>query len=237
MNSYWLPRHVWLCCTEDAGIWLDAKKDRYSGVSLEKLLSLRDVLIGGQRLSPRVCVHVSAPPFDSNFCEELTAQGLLTSDPTLGREYTPPTIQPPDCSFRLDGSKVAGVSFADVYLFVRAFTITTVLLHGHSLHLALEHVRRKKTALKASPGIDTRNVVARTRAFAIIRSFFYTAESHCLFDSLALFEFLAGHSVRSDLVVGVRTGPFQAHAWVQAGNVALNGEAAYCRSFYPILHI
>jgi hypothetical protein len=63
----------------------------------------------------------------------------------------------------------------------------------------------------------------------------YPRRPVCLFDSLALTHFLlrAGH--RAQIVFGVRTHPFAAHAWVEADQHIVNDEQLYCASFTEIL--
>jgi len=58
--------------------------------------------------------------------------------------------------------------------------------------------------------------------------------SRCLPRSLALLDFLAGRDCPAQLVFGVRTHPFEAHCWVQAGNIVLNDTVSRLRWYAPI---
>lgn len=60
------------------------------------------------------------------------------------------------------------------------------------------------------------------------------ASGRCLPASLLLINFLRLGGVAADLVIGVRTHPFEAHCWVETGGKVLNDEIGYCRSFSPI---
>ncbi len=53
-----------------------------------------------------------------------------------------------------------------------------------------------------------------------MRTFTYTANQSCMFDSLTLFYFLRAFGVRATWVFGVQTGPFAAHCWLQQPNRA-----------------
>jgi hypothetical protein len=64
---------------------------------------------------------------------------------------------------------------------------------------------------------------------------FYPRSYLCLFDSLALIHFLARFDVYPDWVFGVNADPFEAHCWVQAGNVVLNDTVARVSGFTPIM--
>src|SRR5262249_5417786 len=72
-------------------------------------------------------------------------------------------------------------------------------------------------------------------AFNFVRPLLYTQNDRCLLDSLTLINFLATYGFFPNLVFGINTRPFVAHAWVQDGNNCLNYPADYVRSFSPIL--
>ena len=57
----------------------------------------------------------------------------------------------------------------------------------------------------------------------------------CLYQSFLLLDILACHDLRADWVFAVRTWPFAAHCWVQAGDVVLNDTVDYVSSFEPIM--
>jgi len=59
----------------------------------------------------------------------------------------------------------------------------------------------------------------------------------CLFDSLALFEFLAGYDCFPHLVFGVVADPFEAHCWLQAGTAVLNDDLERTGRYRPILRV
>lgn len=58
--------------------------------------------------------------------------------------------------------------------------------------------------------------------------------ARCLPRSLALLDFLARRGCPAQLVFGVRTHPFEAHCWVQAGNIVLNDTLSRVRWYTPI---
>ena len=72
-------------------------------------------------------------------------------------------------------------------------------------------------------------------AYETLRPFVFTAREKCLLDSLALVMFLAKDGLLPRWVIGVRTGPFGAHSWVQCGTTVLNDQHEYVRQFRPIL--
>jgi hypothetical protein len=74
-------------------------------------------------------------------------------------------------------------------------------------------------------------------AFIRLRPLLFGAQDACLFDSLALVRFLATYGLFPMCVIGVQTGPFAAHCWVQHGDVVFNDEPEYVRRFTPILAV
>jgi hypothetical protein len=80
---------------------------------------------------------------------------------------------------------------------------------------------------------------AQDRCIALARRF---AEAHlylpglarCLPRSLALIDFLQRHGATAQLIFGVRTHPFEAHCWVQSGDVILNDTVSRASWYTPI---
>jgi hypothetical protein len=65
----------------------------------------------------------------------------------------------------------------------------------------------------------------------------FGAQDACLYDSLALLRFLSYYGVFPTCVIGVQTGPFGAHCWVQYQAVVFNDAPEYVRRFTPILAV
>ncbi|MEZ0498117.1 lasso peptide biosynthesis B2 protein [Sphingomonas sp. IW22] len=64
---------------------------------------------------------------------------------------------------------------------------------------------------------------------------FLSAENRCLVRSFALARSLTGHSITFTLAIGVRTGPFGAHCWVQIGDKSLSDHRDKSREYSPVL--
>ena len=72
-------------------------------------------------------------------------------------------------------------------------------------------------------------------AFTRLRPLFYTLRGACLLDSLTLIHFLSAEGIHPDWVFGVKTEPFDAHCWVQQGELLLNDVPDRVRQYSPIL--
>jgi hypothetical protein len=66
---------------------------------------------------------------------------------------------------------------------------------------------------------------------------FVPFQGQCLFRSFLLLAFLRAGGGDADWVIGVRTYPFEAHCWLQAGDIVLDDAAERVCGFTPILVI
>jgi hypothetical protein len=110
-------------------------------------------------------------------------------------------------------------------------------LRRQPFQLIVEAVRERKSRNASRAG---RTDFERARLLASVFErlrLFYPRSYLCLFDSLALIHFLARFHVYPDWVFGVNADPFEAHCWVQVGNVVLNDTVARVSAFTPIMHV
>jgi hypothetical protein len=68
-----------------------------------------------------------------------------------------------------------------------------------------------------------------------LRPLVLTKHDRCVHDSLTLLGFLASEGLFPHWVIGVKTGPFGAHSWVQSGATVLNDLHENVRRYRPIL--
>jgi hypothetical protein len=105
-----------------------------------------------------------------------------------------------------------------------------------------KHLREVVSAVrkrKASAGGDTLDLDALRRHAAIYAKLrpWYPRRYLCLYDALALVEFLARRNLFPKWVFAVQAQPFGAHCWVQAGEHLLNEVTEYALEFTPIMTI
>jgi hypothetical protein len=104
-----------------------------------------------------------------------------------------------------------------------------VTIRSRRLDLALASFSRRKTT-HPTPRAAIAEEVAR---FELMRPWYPRARV-CLFDSLALMNFLLARGLAPTLVLGVRARPFSAHCWLESGAVCLNDAAEACDAYTPI---
>jgi hypothetical protein len=228
--GYFLLPWIHVCFTSDGAVFLDVKHDRYVGLEHPKAQILRRLL--------------SQQPADDemdSLGRELVASGLLTSTAQHRREpIEAPSIDAPD-SLLIDSldNDAPRPSALHVLRFLTACATVWVHLHLGSLDRALARARRRKQKLlRSARSVDMEKARQATRVFVHLRTFVYTARDHCLFDSLTLSDYLQRCGVLTSCVFGVRTLPFAAHCWVQAGKSLLTETSVeYVADFSPILVI
>lgn len=237
MCTYLLPRHVHVHVSPDASIFLDLRRDKYVGLDESQTRAMAR-LVRGWEASERLSSDssVTQDQSETSLAQKLLREGLLTSDESTGKTASSPDLTPVHSALAdLDVDGRPAIQFHHVL----NFFLSSVRVRWRLKHQSLETI--SDAVLKAkSPASDSDDagVLGKmhelTHVYEYIRPFFYTQREQCLFDSMALVQFLASYNVFPTLVLGVRAMPFEAHAWVQYGPYVLNGMPEYIRLFKPI---
>ncbi|WP_158013976.1 lasso peptide biosynthesis B2 protein [Sphingomonas sanxanigenens] len=122
---------------------------------------------------------------------------------------------------------------------------TLVLALYWELNISIQlRSRALSAAIRRAAEIPTRSrldsALRGSRMSRMVSAFEYTAfvfgrTNRCLARSLAMFSLCRAHGIPVHFVVGVRSDPFAAHAWVQKGDVVLNDTAEQVNLYTPIL--
>jgi hypothetical protein len=227
MSTYFLPPAVHACFTGDGTVFLDLKHDKYFGLDRHKTSLLRSLLDDN---------HPARDGEHDILASELLERGLLTTDAAAGRLFEPALVELPDAPL-LDSviDEAPRLRFSHLLHFVGACITVWIALKRHSLLYAVQRLKRHRAARVDHCDVDTAQEFVRV--FQYLRPFFYVARDNCLFDSLALTEFLRRRGVQTTCVLGVRTLPFAAHCWVQTGRLLVDGLPAQVARFQPILSV
>lgn len=227
-----LAGHVRACTMSDQVVLLDLRRSRYLALGLRQW----EILIGTTSRPPvgRPGGREDRQGDIGRLADSLLRQGILTSLPTHGAQDD--ALQTPDTSLDVRGAMpYSAIGARRIWHFMAAAAWATAALRLRSLRSIVDHVGRRTSRL-THPGADHQSTMRdAVAAFEALRPLMFTALDKCLYDSLALACFMAGEGLKTQWVIGVKTQPFAAHSWVQAGSVVLNELHENVRSFKPIL--
>lgn len=247
--QYFLPKGVFLCAVDDVIVFLDLCDDRYISLEAKMTLPLLSHLSKDTKLltgpamtsirensSQKVQAILEGNDSFKECLADLSKDNLLTTDKARAAELPLPVIKVP--TLDLSGydfdhkphltAKHVGVFFwACCRAFFKVKFLTTERI--------ARSVRNRKRQRQNSTNTDTDKIRDLVEIFKILRPVFFTAQGHCLFDSLALIEFMALYDIYPDWVFGVKMGPFQAHCWVQDINFIYNEDIDKAHFFTPIM--
>ncbi|HEV7610806.1 MAG TPA: lasso peptide biosynthesis B2 protein [Steroidobacteraceae bacterium] len=219
-------------------IILSAKHDRYSCVAHDELVTIGPRLQGWRdpdfEVFKPVCLGESTCFAENRLIESLVSKEIITSNPAHGKPFA--EFEYPAPVTEIEGSgNIASTSrsFLRTVRFLTACAKAHWYLKTQSLAhtLATIESRRRTVASK-----DATHAQALVSAFKSLRPF-YPRPYVCLFDSLALLEFLAGYRYFPRLVFGVVADPFEAHCWLQNGTTLLNDHLERVSRYKPILSV
>jgi hypothetical protein len=236
MQPYLLAAHVYPCVTGQHVVLMDLERDKYIAVAPAHRLA---PWVRGWPVSAAAgdCADPDSHADPDPLVSQMLAQGMLVSDPQLGKPAQPLTAVAARGSlvqFDLDARRQSFA--ADLPRLAVGHARARLSLAVRPIQSLVESVRERKArgAGKAAPA-DERLLRARVRAFTRLRPLFYTVRGACLLDSLTLLNFLAPEGIHPDWVFGVKTEPFDAHCWVQQGEMLLNDVPDRVRQYSPLL--
>ncbi len=239
-SQYALADHVFLCRDGEYLVMLDLKADRYWVIEARRTAGLGAWVAGwpadGRQGSPLLQRAPCAEPIPeplAAIAQDLHARGVLTKRLDTGKDASP--VDPSHPREDLPASaETAGSWFA----FLASLLVARISLSMCPFERVVRRARQRKQ-LQADPGggVELRRISALVEAFARYRLLSFSSRDACLFDSLALLEYLAWHGIHPDWVFGVRARPFAAHCWLQAGDVVLNDTVEHASGYTPIMRI
>lgn len=238
MNHYLLHRYVHLCATEKSAILMDLRHDAYIGLDQVQASALSK-LVRGWPASNSASDDANDDKNALAFAEQLVRRHLLTKDDSQGKDCHPLMLEPVETSLVDKYSDLAAqIRPGDIGKFLMACLRAKLGLSCLTLEKVVRRMEQRKLRQHdASEVLDLNRLQALMVKFHYLRSFAYTSRGNCLFDSLVVIEFLAAYRLFPVWVIGVNPKPFAAHSWVQQGNLVLNGEPGFVRTFTPIVAV
>jgi hypothetical protein len=232
-RQYAICEHAHTCLAGRHIVFLDIERDKYLCLDLETTVTLLPHLNGRLLFfEDSLLSECAAWAGVARILAELEQRNLIVQLPL---DQTAPRFEQIAPATRsicgATGNKHPRTA-AGAGEFILAVTRTAVLLRWRTLAKTVAHVtRRRKSAATSCAGVGPELFVQR---FVSYRS--RTAKTDaCLFNSVALLDFLALHGQYPKLVFGVRMRPFQAHCWVQHEDTVLGDTVERVSQFTPIM--
>lgn len=234
--SYFLSPHVHLCVAGKQVVLLDLERDKY--LSLAHAHPIGRWVRGwpvAAAAAPAAGDGAGAGGAANGLLAKMISQGLLVTDPALGKEASPVAAQPPRLAIvEYDLHARPRTTAAQLWRLFKAHAAAKWSLKYRPIKevVRLAGLREKRVQQLVTDPATVRPLVT---AFVHLRPLFYTVREACLLDSLTLVNFLAGYGVFPQWVFGVKTDPFLAHCWVQHGDFVFNDTPDHVRGYSPIL--
>jgi hypothetical protein len=166
----------------------------------------------------------------------LLEKEILTSA-TNGKAATPVGAEPLRGELfgeSLDESpRIGPVSFSR---FVVAAIRARLLLRYRTFESVIARVSsRIQRSARDNEKHDEARVHELIAIFAALSPVFFAAKDACLFDALALSEFLSAYDIYPHWVFGVQGRPFAAHCWLELDGLVLNDTVDHVKRYTPIM--
>jgi Transglutaminase-like superfamily len=242
-GSYFLSPHVHVCVAGNHVVLLDLERDKYLAVVPAHRLArwVRGWPVAAPESIPYPAREgadsASESGSDSGLLSKMLSQGLLVTDPRIGKEAVPVvTDRARTALIEFDMNVRPRASFAQLWNLFGAYIAAKWALKYRPIKVVVRAAGlRTQTALASTPAVDIGTARHLVTAFTHLRPLFFTAQDACLLDSLTLLNFLARYRIFPRWVFGVKADPFYAHCWLQQADFVFNDTPDYVRGFTPIL--
>ncbi len=232
-RQYTICEHAYTCVAGKHIVFLDLERDKYLCLDLEATATLLPHLRGRSFLFEDSLFSAGATWAGvAPILAELEQRNLVAQLPL---DQAAPCVEQVPLPTRFisgtTGDRYQRTAAGAVEFMMEA-TRSALLLRWRTLAKNVARVtRRRKSAVVSSAAGGHEPLVRR---FASYRSRFGRTDA-CLFNSLALLDFLALHGLYPKLVFGVSMRPFQAHCWVQHDCTVLGDTLERVSQFTPII--
>jgi Transglutaminase-like superfamily len=235
-TTHFLSKECFACKMGSYWIILNASRDRYFCVADEELASIGGRIDGWQEQSLTLYPPSSSEADANALIDSLSANGIITGDPMLGKSFTESECLAADGQLQaLETSASTKIPFLLLARFFATCGTVDWRLRTQSFSRILARIVRRRRRVELSNIVYSAAFASGIiGAFKVLRPL-YPRSYLCLFDSLALIEFLAGCQLFPHVVFGVVADPFQAHCWVQEGSTILNDDVERVRRYKPIM--
>ena len=234
---YRLADDVFLCLADNRYVFLDLRRDQYLSLNRRNTDRVIALLSG-----PDTAVSETPEGRNVSGCDKtqrvvqtLVDKGIFVTTGKSGKTVEITTADTPESTLLVEGKDHKPVvRLRHWIMFFRASVKASWKLQFYSMKRTVRSIDRRKRQSEKSCSADHETLRQLLAIFCRLRPF-YARKYICLFDSLALVEFLAYYRLYPQWVFGVVAEPFGAHCWVQNDQYVLNDRPEYVRGYTPIM--
>lgn len=168
---------------------------------------------------------------------ELQNSGLLTTVATNARVPRATDIELPyTCIVDPLDEEPITISGRDVRLFMLACAVAKWRLAFRPIESTVRLVADRKHQRASNIPFSISQARKLVRIFTRLRPL-VPQDFRCIYDSLALLDFLSRYDCFPDWIFAVRLDPWSAHCWVQHGSVSLNQDTHEAHTYLPLMAV
>lgn len=238
-----LAKDVFSCVADNRVVFLDLRRNQYFCLNRYVTKTATDLLIALKLLGQTAMNETQTACAASDNKElqrvikALTAKGLLAQCQANEEQSDSLRIPDPENTMLPSGStRIRAVSARELTAFFVASVKASLKLRYYPIRGTVQSIRAQK---QHHTGVQPTDYDALRRLVSTFHQLrpFYIRKYLCLYDSLALMEFLAAYCFYPEWIFGVTAEPFSAHCWVQSGKYVLNDTVEGVRRYTPIMII
>jgi hypothetical protein len=238
-----LAEDVFLCLSGSRIVFLDLRQNQYLCLNQRNSQAAIGLFTGLNGLDEnptgekRAADCVGSSEDTRRIIKALTDRGLIIHDGTNRKATAPVRIPSPATALFVEGSmQMPAIRIGHWTAFLYASFKASWKLRCYSIQRTVCSIRNRKQRGVVSQATDGGALGELVAIFHQLRPF-YVRKYLCLYDSLALVEFLAHYRFYPQWVFGVTAEPFNAHCWVQECHYVLNDTAERVGRYTPIMVI
>ncbi len=234
---YTISDHAFFCKFDHHLIVLDVARDRYLCIPKAEFDLLAPCLDNYRIDDEEYSDHIALNSTETDaLALELISQGILKRSAIGASAVDKVRISPPNriISPPLSTSRL-WQPLRHIATFLRASAYADFCLRRRSFARIVQTMQsRLHPTVSFVADIDLEGTSRLVAVFNSLRPI-YPRDYLCLFDSLALLEFLRRYRVLANWIFAVSADPFYAHCWVQIGQVLLNDTLERTSRYRPIM--
>jgi hypothetical protein len=234
MPRYRLMDHVFVCAHDGHVVILDLRGDRYYTLDPQNAGAIAGAVLGWP-----IAVQRASAADEADVAQALLDKGILSEagNSGKGKDATPVVVNAPTRELLPDefGTRPK-LRWGTIATFLRSTSAAAIAIRRWPLERVIERVRLRNEAHRdAVP--DMNEIQRLVTLFAAMRPILFSARDACLFESLALSEFLARHGIYPVWIFGVQARPFAAHCWLQLNGTVFNDTVEHVIGYTPIMAV